>query len=380
MQRVLFEPVDSLFFRDGRPYNMDDPGLGQISTTFPPNGRTLVGALRAALARALGWNERHGPWSQEVCEQLGSGEDLGPLQFRGPFLLHRETLLFQVPAHILGRRKEASPDDEHSRWHLVALAPGSSTDSDLGSGVRLPSVGPGQVTEGAKPLLAEGLWVTAQGLAAILAGGLPCSEDLIPQQQLWTVESRTGIQRDPDTRTALEGFLYTASHVRLMEGVRLALDVDNLPQGEVISLLQSRVHPVGGEARMCSLRLEDFHDAGSDLPDAPNLVIEAGRVHYTVILLQPADLCGPPQPGKGYARLPGRIVSACLPKPIVWGGWNSVGRHPRPLRPHLAPGSILFLEAEEREYEQVTSMHGKAIGANTEWGFGLIAVGCWPPS
>ena len=46
----VLAPTDTLFFRDGRPYNQDDDGLAHARSLFPPHPSTLTGALRAALA------------------------------------------------------------------------------------------------------------------------------------------------------------------------------------------------------------------------------------------------------------------------------------------------------------------------------------------
>ena len=385
MRRVLFEPVDSLFFRDGRSFNMDEPSLTRPGGLFPPNGRTLIGALRAAWARALGWQENQGGWSEAICQQLGSGDDLGSLRFRGPFLLKKasnkqdvDTLLFPAPAHLLGTRRDGASVHQTQAWDVVALAPGEPgevLESDLNNRAQFPTFNPDQTPEGAKSLTEEGLWVTAEGMSAILKGETPDTEELVFQGELWRLEPRIGIQRSPVTHTVLEGLLYATSHVRLRQNILLALDIRNLPEsGMPENALQSRVHPVGGEARMCHLRLAE----AGNLPGRPDLPSWQGRLRYTVILLQPADTGRAPQPGEeGYAGLPGTVISACLPKPVTIGGWDSVQRQPRPMRPYLAPGSVLFIETEEQQYEQVKSLP-EAIGAQTEWGFGSIVIGCWP--
>ena len=106
MIAVQFVPLDTWFFRDGTPFTAQSAPQEDVGSLFPPYPPTLVGALRAALARANGWDEA-GRWPPELCEVLGDGpEDLGVLSFAGPFLLRDGQPLFQAPRHLLGASRE----------------------------------------------------------------------------------------------------------------------------------------------------------------------------------------------------------------------------------------------------------------------------------
>ena len=87
---LRLEPVDTWFFRDGTPFTKGDSPQENVGSLFPPPPATVVGALRAALARSRGWGGR-GSWPPEICEILGDGpDDLGQLRFDGPFLLREK--------------------------------------------------------------------------------------------------------------------------------------------------------------------------------------------------------------------------------------------------------------------------------------------------
>ena len=99
MTMLVLHPLDTLFFRDGRPYNQDDPGQAEAASVFPPHPPTVVGAVRAALARAMGWPSK--TWDKT---KLGDGVDwqagdgaLGPLSFAGPYVLRNGEPLFPAP-------------------------------------------------------------------------------------------------------------------------------------------------------------------------------------------------------------------------------------------------------------------------------------------
>ena len=371
MKGIRFTPVDSLFFRDGRAYNMGEPSVNSLVPRFPPSSRTLVGAIRAAWARAMGWQK--GPWDDSLRHRLGDGDNLGPLRFRGPFIMQEKRSLFSLPAHIIGGKV-----DDQSQSSVVALSPSSEAlQSDLDVCTHFPASA--SLPENAKPLYGQGFWLTSTGLGKVLEGLVPETGDWVPQRCLWRSELRVGIQRDASSHTVQSGFLYTASHVRLIDNVSVVMGIDNLPQdGKLLAQIERCLHPLGGEGRMCQMEILE----GSDmpvLPPMPSLSIRQGRVRYSVILLQPTATSRPPQPQEeNYAGLPGIVVSACLPKPVLVGGWDSVTRRPLPLRPLLAPGSILFLEAEAGRLDAIQRLHGASVGANGDWGFGLTVIGQWP--
>lgn len=365
---IQLEPVDTLFFRDGTPFTAESAPQENVGSLFPPYPPTVVGALRAALARSNGWNG-NGRWPQKVCEILGNGpENLGTLSFVGPFLLRDEQPLFRAPRHLLG-------STDGNEWRpSVFLRPGAPVTCDLGDETRLPEpAGTMDVLEKLKA--GDDCWLTRDGMNAVLRGRLPRNEDVTPARCLWSDELRIGLERDSKARTAKEGMLYSTRHVRPMRGVSLGVRIAGLsddwtrPFGRLVSL--------GGENRLAECR---SWDAPPTL-QVPQAEIESSR-QVTVVALSPLDLerdiyCG----RQSLEALGARVVSACLHRPQRIGGWDSSAHRPLPLRSTLPPGSVLFCEidAPERFTESVAAGDGLAsIGARQEWGFGLVAIGGWP--
>ena len=168
--------------------------------------------------------------------------------------------------------------------------------------------------------------------------------------------------------------MYSPTHVRLRRRVAVAMEAEGLPQ-ESFTVLSSQPHPVGGEARACWLRL------GTEpllLPTQPGFGSLGKTIRYTATLLTPADTKRPPCPGeRDFAGLPGRVEAACLPRPEMIGGWDSQGAAPLALQPHLAAGSVLFLEAPRESAGRIAALHGAAIGGRAAWGYGLTVIGRW---
>lgn len=395
MTLVRFDPLDSLFFRDGSPYQKEETNQSGTASMFPPAPPTLVGAIRAACARVLGW--KHGNWSknEEIRTQLGNGEELEPLHFRGPFLVRcksssgesaddKTELLFPAPANLIGKiekpnDKPGNENDKPTVESPTLLSPYPSLnalDCDFGS-ARLPEVVANPRPEGAKLLYEKGWWITAEGLEQVLKGNPPKDNHLVHQSQLWSKEPRIGIARSDDSRTTKEGAMYSPSHIRLKKCVSIAMEVSGLSQ-KCADELTKQPQPVGGESRACWLHLCEH---SLPFPKLPEWNTAEETLHYTVTALTPVAVPIPPKPGEeNYAGLPGRIVSACLPRPVILGGWDSLKCRPLPLKPYLAPGSVLFLEAKNEEREKVKKLHNDAIGDRTNWGFGLVAIGIWNDS
>ena len=377
MDVVYFDPVDTLFFRDGRPYHRGELSQAGVASLFPPYPATLVGAIRAACARTMGW--AGGDWNPRIRSRLGDRGDLGPLRFRGPVVVRfapgkdKDTVecVFPAPANLIGSSARSGTTPEK----LALLAPGpATTQCDLGSNVRLPTTA--ATHEGAKLLRESGWWITAAGLHAVLRNDPPSAGDLVHRRELWELEPRVGIARNETTRTTDEGAMYSPAHVRLHRGVALAMEAEGVPQ-ESFTALPSQPHPVGGEARACWLRrcAEPL-----PLPAQPGFGPLGKTIRYTATLLTPADTEKPPRPGeRDFAGLPGRVEAACLPRPEMIGGWDSQEAAPLALQPHLAAGSVLFLEAARETAGRIAALHGAAIGRRTAWGYGLTVIGRWSP-
>jgi CRISPR-associated protein Cmr3 len=369
MTILVLHPLDTFFFRDGRPYNQDDPGQVEAASLFPPHPPTVVGAVRAAVARAMGW-----PGAAWDTAALGDGvnwqagdESLGRLRFSGPYILRNDEPIFPAPLNLVARKDEGSAD------LITYLAPsGKPLDTDIGA-VCLPA--PIKTGRGFKPL--EGHWLDAKAMTLALSGAELTPDQMLPGSRLSQAELRIGIQRDMARRTTAERALYAAGHVRPARDVTLAVEVEALPG----VALGGSMAPVGGEGR--SAWIEQREDE-IQLPRAPDLAPDKdGALRYTVVLVTPADLDDKwPGPGEYLAgptgeALPGKIVSACTSRAVMAGGWDGAARRPLPLRPLIPAGTIWFLEAMAEEAEAVRSWHGRAIGRSTGWGFGRVLIGCW---
>ena len=383
MTGFRLEPVDTLFFRDGTPFTADSAPQDGVDSLFPPHPPTVAGALRAALARANGWNG-HGRWSEDICCVLGDGwDDPGRLSIDGPFLLHDEEPLFRAPQYLLGA---SGPSGWRPR---TLLRPGPPALCDLGDAVRLPEI-PSSAEEILSLGASDGHWLTRAGMQTVLRGRCPSGNEVMESRALWGEEPRIGLKRQQQTRTAEENMLYSSTHVRLMHGrpclrrpgqpgdVSLGVRVSGIPKSWKLPI--GDLVPLGGESRVA----ECHRWTGDPALDMPrDEIVASGRA--AIIALSPLDLDGAVDANGLFLTVPGggnvEIASACLDRPLRIGGWDSLTRRPHPLRSVLAPGTVLFCEAAQprRFLDAMTGGTGlPSMGRRQAFGFGAVALGIWP--
>lgn len=350
MKFITFEPLDSLFFREAKPFNAGEGGF--LDSQFPPPAQTLSGAIRTAIGEAnVDWD-----WSKKevVAKLLGTADDPTPLTFAGPYLIKDEQQrLYPVPLNLLYSEKE-------KKW--TRLVPSGSTfTTDMGDR-QLPT--PENPIEGAKPI--EGGWLTATDMQKVLNGDLPTG--FIPAKDIFVREARAGIGRDNKKSVVNERQLYFTRHLRLEEGITLGMEVsgaEKLPNGGMVRL--------GGEGRLA-------HIVVGEMPASLSRPTVVGNPKGLILtLLTHGDFNGKVEPDWIYVHPGLELVTACIGKPVREGGWDYALRRPKPLKSLVPAGSCYFIQVNSGNLTDVIAkLHDdKHIGQRTKFGYGEIAVGLW---
>lgn len=372
MKTYRIAPLDTWFFRDGRPYNMDESSQVDVKSIFPPSAYTIAGALRASIARAMGWSESSkNPWTDEIKSVLGNfRENLGKISFQGPYIYSKDQgLLLPAPLHLLGK----APRENNKNWSFARLSPGDPVNCDLGEEVRLPSA---RDSKGMKTL--HDYYFKAKDFETVMVGGntdkiipiLSAKKDDHPGE-LWEMEYWVGLKRNPITLNTEDRALFSKHHIRMVPGVSLIMKID----GPVELLEPKALFALGGENRTA---IAEALNEELKFPQAPELKIKNYKIRFTLTHITPAcleDLW--PAPNGHLPGVPGKVISACLERPQMIGGWDSVNRKPLPLMPFVPAGSTWFCEANAEDFPSVIRLHCSHIGKDTEWGFGQVALGCW---
>ncbi|MGP6188506.1 MAG: type III-B CRISPR module-associated Cmr3 family protein [Vulcanimicrobiaceae bacterium] len=380
MTTFAIDALDTLFFRDGRPYRMGDADQSNVPSLFPPPPYTLVGALRAGLARNNGW-DGVGRWNVGLAEILGDGpENLGVLSFRGPCLARNREPLYPAPGHLM--RVEGGGRIEYG---LLTIDPAARSSCDIDGATVLPKLRENdRARSGWRS--AQHMFLTAGALRSVLAGAPPEQSQVVPAAELWVHERRTALSRDATRHaTGEEGDLYSPAYARLKRGVTLLFDVEGIPE----TWIAPELVPLGGESRMAAIeRLDDPLEI--PLHTSMRATSDSGAIHFVFVCLTPLRLPlleGSPVAARsgtaffGAFGLPGiDLVSAAIERPIYLGGWDSLERTPLAMRPHLLPGSVLFCRCPPADFAQLCEDQPRGLGSDRRLGINQYTVGVIPTS
>jgi CRISPR-associated protein Cmr3 len=350
---ITLTPVDTLFFRGAEPMEAGENHF--MSFLFPPMPSTLLGALRTAMLvkNQIPFRDfvrRQAPdETTSVGKLLGTPEEAG-FGFSGPLFVvenaEGQIPLLPAPAHWFTAKENLREENAGEPVTISEAQPLSQAARDFGLCASIMQQANAQwrwvTPPDDKELTSlDGYWITASALTNHTQLKLlqrveelsPNQPLLLPQAALFQTEMRVGIGRDNLSRTAQNGRLYTTSHVRLTEGVRLLL----LPDHDLTPALGTAgVVQLGGEQRVAQ------YAVGADEKILPSLTGKAKSSTWlslspikssAVAVLQPAGLAS--------GKL--RRIGGWEMKKGDGGSGNNQGFH-REMEGWHPAGTVLFFE------------------------------------
>jgi CRISPR-associated protein Cmr3 len=342
---LILEPLDTLFFRGGRPF-----GAGLPGESGQPTPQAFAGAIRTFLLEKVGANFESMRGKATTAEAFAAAGApwLSHASFRGPWLADVSNAsapkpYLYAPADVVLNGKQPA--------RLRPLR------------TKLPGWEPPEA--GMLPLWLKGAragkdrpgWLTFDGLSAYLQDQILRPHHFQPADRLYELEERTGITVDEQKQAAGDSLIYSTRALRLCQQVGFYGEVD-LPDHAVALFAGEEAIPWGGERHHVVVRRVN-----------PVRWPEATVGERTsLMLVAPAFFAAGWRPD----GLPtGTLIAAAVDGPFVVSGWDLARCGPKPTRFGVAAGSVYFVENRQPPAGTL------AAGEDAQLGYGHFLRGTW---
>lgn len=348
--QIKIDPLDTLFFRDGKPFTMGEDSWA--SGIFPPYPSVIYGALRSA------YFSNH---VDELKKATEWGDPTRNLKIKGIHFLvggDKGNIYSPLPNDCV--QKKGDDDNVVSILRMDELADVKSScptryaiKSELIEKVESVSGGIINITS-----LRKYLECTNDSFSPILK---------ITDKVL--AEPKIGIGISNKTGTAEEGMLYRVGMNRL-DGLSLLIDFEGL------DLPGEGMMKLGGEGKAVCYKKTKEHTN----PSIYDSKVDRGM--FKLYLSTPAifkkgwlpewmdenDLIGE------YKGLKLKLLTASIGKTISIGGFDMKARKPKPMRKAVPAGSVYYFEGDIQKAFEVFNQ--TAISdIDPMQGFGIAYVG-----
>lgn len=337
---ILLNPLDTLFFRDGKPFSMGYETWAK--GMFPPLPSVLYGALRTAY------------FSDAIVElkNANTGSDkTSELKIDFFSLYSDDKFYFPCPLDIVEKKEKNKGKPEYAMLTLV------KKPENYYSALNLPYVlqTASQVEEVSGLISHHSLndYLQKNKTPEFLAKGY------------LKEEPKVGIAKNSSTNTSDDGMMYRVGMNRL-DNFGFAVGYSDMP------LSQSGFMRLGGEGKAVSfLNSETFPDI--KMPESLSENV------FKIYLTTPAIFNNGWYPSR--EKIGGmELIAAVVGKPVYIGGFDMKPKdgktaRPKPMRRAVPAGSVYYYKAKPEEFD-FAKIHGASISDyNADQGFGIVYVG-----
>lgn len=395
---VAIEPLDVLFFRDGRPFDAGMRARGGL-----PLPQTLAGALRTQL-----WNQLGIDWSQ-LRKTIKSSNSSKPSVFdaaknalptahkwaasiaiEGPYLVHEPKkpdavgpaagLLVPAPADLvrLGKGKDdpierLRPLPKDIEWPIAACR-NAAERADYRP-LWMHGTGTGKIEA------LSNHWLDSTGLNTYLAGGTPDGKkNLHPASRFYEWENRVGVAINPDSLTAADSQLFSQRFLRLKPNVRFHAIIELPDDSESVTTAQDAFNGQliawGGEGKLAQVTVIEPLNIPAPKISTPAKTDDGRRL---ALAISPGLFGAPFWRPDGSKWPTASLVAAAVPGSQAISGWDLARNHPKPARHAVVPGSTFFYEfASPEAAPNIGSIVSLAADtADAALGYSRALIGTW---
>ncbi|MEM3473609.1 MAG: type III-B CRISPR module-associated protein Cmr3 [archaeon] len=386
------EPIDTLFFRDGRPF---ERGVESVaSSIFPPSPGTLYGALRTLIIMTNSTLANYAN-DDSLKAIIGDSSSLGSLRLVGPFLCKKTKYgclpLVPVPKDLLY-------DKESER--LIKINPCLNLEDDIKYNNPLNL----SLTE----RNSDGFYIKGDEIEGFLSLDLFYSYYLLgnftglsgyferlekKNDSYFFVEDKIGIKLDNTTNTSELHCLYSSHHIRFGREIGLIFGVENdngkMPDGGKFRF--------GGETRLVRFEKNtDMDNIITKINESAKGVLKDNK-HIKFVLITPAifekgwipDFLDDKFEGTLHGtNVKLKLISCMLGRNGYIGGFDLAKGYPKEMKKAVPIGSVYFFEVVENENQNLDTKIDELINLYNfnsietredflKQGFGQIIIGGW---
>ncbi len=351
---IKIDPLDTLFFRDGKPFTMGEDTWS--NGLFPPPPSVIYGALRSA------YFSNH---IDELKEATKSDDPTKNLKINGVYLWDKETKNIHLP---LPNDCVQKKDGEENSVFVLSM----DELKDVKSSCPTQDI----LTSEVKVKNMEGRLINEESLKEYLSGTKTSFSPVIKMADIVLPEPKIGIGISKETGTSEEGKLYRMDMRRLEnkkgESLSLLIDFEGLP------LPERGMMKLGGEGKAVSYQMYEPENFSVDKSK-----LDGNK--FKLYLSTPAIFKNGWLPGwidentlEGeYKGLKLKLLTASIGKPILIGGFDMKARKPKPMCKAVPVGSVYYFEIVKGDLENAFEVFNqKAISDfYPVQGFGIVYVG-----
>lgn len=375
---AFIEALDVLSLRGNKLFG--DPGSWG-EAWMPPAPSVAAGALRSHLLAQRGVELAAFAQGAISDPQVGSPDKPGPFTLAAFQLARRKAdggiePLYPLPADLVVQEKAGERTIAQLQPIRVNAALRGSAPLPL-----WPVLAEG--AERSKPV--GGLWLTAEGLRAWMAGrAIDPDAHLVESGALWKLEARVGVGLDAHKRRAEDGKLFSLQAIHPGPGVGFAVRVlgAELPAGML---------RFGGDGRGARLT-----PARVDWPEPDyEAIARAGRAR--LVLTSPGLFergwlptgAGEADPSHGAPfelnGVRGRIVCAAVPRAQVVSGFDLARWQPKTALRAAPAGSVYWIEELQATPEALRKLVARGLWTDGAYdrdtrraeGFNRVMLAIW---
>lgn len=368
------EPVDSMLFRDGKPFSANSHLAVSV---FPPFPYTFSGFLRSH------FGSRKGCFTGTLAEQeykmrkagLGWGDDYGNFCLNCALLYcnpgkdskdfpGEKGLYFPVPADILHEKKKED--------NVIGILKPDMDKKSSGIVSSMPEEIPYWVKEEKEDKykcvpsqpFSQG-FISARDMEQYLCGNIK-SIKVYRRSFFAELEPRTSVQIGQEGHGET-GKLFLVSFLRFRKGISFYLSYN----GDDIRQEKEELESFAGERRGIF-----FRGANEIKMPSANIRYEGSETkNIKVVLISPAFFENMRTPEKTEGL---ELVSAVTTGYEDIGGWDLVNNKPRLIRKAVRAGSVFYYKATRQGYENLikkTSL--TSCDQDSRAGMGKFLIGEW---